>query len=93
MFALLTGYRDVPAGVVVAAGQYYNPDVPGGKSGMAKQLQDGAVEYPDGTVATESQMAKDVATFLAWAAEPDQGECVGNEWGWWRACASFESPT
>lgn len=38
---------------------------------MAKQLNDGGVEYPDGTPATASQMAKDVAVFLAWAAEPD----------------------
>jgi len=75
IFALLTGYKPAPAGVVVneAGGQYYNPYFPGGKIGMPKQLVDGAVDYPDGTVATESQMAKDVAVFLAWAAEPDQG--------------------
>ena len=60
LFALLTGYRETPAGVTVnnAAGQYYNPYFAGGKIGMAKQLVDGAVEYPDGTPATESQMAK-----------------------------------
>ena len=28
------------------------------------------VEYSDGTKATEEQMAKDVTTFLMWAAEP-----------------------
>jgi len=76
IFALLTGYCAPPAGVTVneAAGQYYNPYFPGGKIGMGKQLMDGAVEYPDGTPATESQMAKDVSVFLMWAAEPDQGE-------------------
>ena len=74
IFALLTGYpAEPPAGVVLAAGQYYNPYFAGGKIGMPKQLIDGAVDYPDGTPATESQMAKDVAVFLAWAAEPDQG--------------------
>ena len=31
---------------------------------------DDAVEYRDGTKATEEQMAKDVTTFLMWAAEP-----------------------
>jgi len=31
---------------------------------------DDAVEYGDGTKATEEQMAKDVTTFLMWAAEP-----------------------
>jgi ubiquinol-cytochrome c reductase cytochrome c1 subunit len=74
IFALLTGYKDAPAGIVVntAGGQHYNPYFAGGKIGMAKQLVDGAVEYPDGTPATASQMAKDVAVFLAWAAEPDQ---------------------
>ena len=74
IFALLTGYpAEPPAGVVLAAGQYYNPYFAGGKIGMPKQLIDGAVDYPDGTLATESQMAKDVSVFLAWAAEPDQG--------------------
>ena len=37
---------------------------------MLKPLSDGAVEYSDGVQATEAQMAKDVATFLTWAAEP-----------------------
>lgn len=76
LFALLTGYKEAPAGVVVneEAGQYYNPYFPGGKIGMPKQLVDGAVEYGDGTPSTISQMAKDVTTFLSWAAEPHQDE-------------------
>jgi ubiquinol-cytochrome c reductase cytochrome c1 subunit len=37
---------------------------------MAKPLFEGMVQYSDGTSATEEQMAKDVVTFLAWAAEP-----------------------
>ena len=37
---------------------------------MAKPLFEGMVQYSDGTSATEKQMAKDVVTFLAWAAEP-----------------------
>ncbi len=41
---------------------------------MAKQLTDGQVEYEDGTPATEAQMAKDVAVFLAWASEPEMDE-------------------
>lgn len=74
IFALLTGYREVPAGVTVAAGQHYNPYFPGSKIGMAKQLMDGGIEYFDGTPATESQMAKDVAVFLAWASEPESDD-------------------
>ena len=38
---------------------------------MGRVLYDGLVEYPDGTPATSSQMAKDVTTFLSWASEPE----------------------
>lgn len=38
---------------------------------MGRVLYDGLVEYPDGTPATTSQMAKDVTTFLSWASEPE----------------------
>lgn len=74
IFSLLTGYRDAPHGVEVGDGQYYNPYFPGGKIGMPKLLEDGAVEYQDGTPATASQMAKDVAEFLVWTAEPDHND-------------------
>ena len=37
---------------------------------MPKPLSDGLVEYSDGTLASEEQMAKDVTTFLMWTAEP-----------------------
>ena len=82
IFALLTGYKEPPAGVTVAAGQHYNPYFAGSKIGMAKQLNDGGLEYFDGTPATESQMAKDVAVFLAWAGEPehDDRKRVGLKW-------------
>ena len=42
----------------------------GNKIKMSQPLTDDAVEYSDGTKATEEQMAKDVTTFLMWAAEP-----------------------
>lgn len=41
---------------------------------MARVLYDGLVEFDDGTAATTSQMAKDVVTFLSWAAEPEHDE-------------------
>jgi ubiquinol-cytochrome c reductase cytochrome c1 subunit len=41
---------------------------------MPPPLQDGQVEYPDGTPATISQMAKDVAVFLAWCSEPEHDD-------------------
>jgi len=37
---------------------------------MPKPLNDGSVEYSDGTKATVSQMAQDVTAFMTWAAEP-----------------------
>lgn len=74
--------RETPAGVSCAEGQYYNAYFPGGKIGMPKQLVDGAVDYPDGTPSTESQMAKDVSVFLAWASEPehDDRKRLGLKW-------------
>jgi len=69
--SLLTGYIDAPAGKAMLPGLHYNPYFPGGAIAMAKQLTDGQVEYEDGTPGTEAQYAKDVAAFLAWAAEPE----------------------
>jgi len=74
VFSLLTGYVDPPAGVEIREGLNYNPYFPGGAIAMARVLFDGLVEYEDGTPATASQMAKDVVTFLNWAAEPEHDE-------------------
>lgn len=74
LWALLTGYREAPEGINVRDGLYYNPYFPGGQIAMERALYDDAVEYEDGTPATTSQMAKDVATFLSWAAEPEHDE-------------------
>ena len=43
----------------------------GQKIKMPNNLIDGLVEYSDGTESSIEQMAKDVTTFLAWAAEPE----------------------
>ena len=37
---------------------------------MPQVIYEDGVEYTDGTMATEVQMAKDVTAFLAWSAEP-----------------------
>lgn len=74
LFALLTGYVDPPEGKELLSGLYYNPYFSGGAIAMERQLQDGQIDYEDGTPATTSQMAKDVAVFLAWAAEPEHDE-------------------
>ena len=72
IFYLLTSYCDPPEGIVLGEGQAYNPYFSGGVISMAQQLFDDMLEYKDGTPATQSQMAKDVATFLTWVAEPEQ---------------------
>ncbi len=49
----------------------YNAYFPGGQIAMPNMLgADGLVEYADGTPNTQEQMAKDVAAFLMWTAEP-----------------------
>ncbi len=74
LHALLTGYGDPPDGVEVAEGMNYNRYFPGGQIAMAPPLFEGAVEYADGTEATEAQHARDVTAFLAWASEPNMEE-------------------
>ena len=71
IYSLLLGYEEVPAGYELDDGVYYNKYIPGNKIMMSKPLSEGAVEYSDGTQTTEAQMAKDVVTFLTWAAEPN----------------------
>ena len=71
IYSLLLGYEEAPAGYELDDGVYYNKYIPGNKIMMFKPLSEGAVEYSDGTQATEAQMAKDVVTFLTWAAEPN----------------------
>lgn len=70
--ALLTGYRDAPAGVKVPNGGHYNPVFVAGNGfiAMPPPLSDGQVDYDDGTPNTVDQMATDVAAFLTWTAEP-----------------------
>lgn len=74
VFSLLTGFVDPPERVHLAPGMHYNPYFPGGKIAMARPLQDGQVEYDDGTPASTSQMAKDVTVFLNWASEPEHDD-------------------
>lgn len=68
---LMIGYGEPPAEMKMAEGMNYNKYFPGHQIAMPPPLSDGAVTYADGTEATVDQMAKDVTTFLAWAAEPE----------------------
>lgn len=71
VYALLTGYTDPPEGFQLLDGLHYNPYFSGKQIAMTPPLSDGLVTYADGTEATVPQMARDVVTFLAWAAEPE----------------------
>ena len=70
IYSVLVGYEDPPAEISLDDGVYYNKYMAGNKIKMSNPLSDDLVEYSDGTQATTDQMARDVVTFLAWAAEP-----------------------
>ncbi|GGG15840.1 cytochrome c [Caldovatus sediminis] len=74
LYALLVGYSDPPQGVELMQGMHYNRYFPGQQIAMAPPLNPGQVSFHDGTEATVEQMARDVTTFLAWAAEPELEE-------------------
>ena len=74
LHALLIGYEEVPKGVKVPDGMYYNKYYSGNLIAMPQPLYEDGVDYFDGTKASEKQMAKDVTAFLAWAAEPEMEE-------------------
>jgi len=71
IFSLLTGFSTPPHGMSMMTGQHYNVYFDGGKIAMAPPLVHEGMEFEDGTIATESQMAKDVTTFLCWAGAPE----------------------
>lgn len=75
VYALLTGYENPPQGVTMESTQHWNKFFPGHLISMSPPLiTEGQVTYADGTKATIDQMARDVVTFLSWAAEPEMEE-------------------
>ena len=70
IYSLLLGYEEAPEGISLDDGVYYNKYMAGNKIKMSNPLSEGIVTYIDGTEATEDQMARDITSFLAWAAEP-----------------------
>jgi ubiquinol-cytochrome c reductase cytochrome c1 subunit len=83
--ALITGYRDPNTFAVdgerlktkfpdftTPKGLHFNPYFANLNIAMPPPLtSDGQVSYNDGTRATKDQMARDVAAFLTWTAEPN----------------------
>jgi len=74
VYHLLTSYCDPPAGIELREGQNFNPYFPGGAIGMAAPIYNEIIEYEDGTPATQSQLAKDICTFLTWTASPEHDQ-------------------
>jgi len=74
IYHLLTSYCEAPAGVHLDDGQHFNPYFPGGVLAMAPPLYSEIIEYEDGTPATQSQLAKDVCTFLTWVSMPEHDQ-------------------
>jgi cytochrome c1 len=71
IFAYITGYGPAPAGEKLSEDiQFWNDAFPGHKTAMRPPLQNGQVDYTDGTPTTVEQYARDVSAFLMWAAEP-----------------------
>jgi ubiquinol-cytochrome c reductase cytochrome c1 subunit len=75
VYSILTGYgQQPPEGVTIGPGRFYNPYFPGGQISMPPPLNPNSVTYADGTMATIEQQARDVVTFLSWAADPKMEE-------------------
>ena len=88
VYSLLTGYQRQPAELLgefpdakSPPGTHYNPYFANLNLAMAPPLTSaGQVTYGDGTRSTVDQMAKDVAAFLVWTAEPKLAK--RNQTGW-----------
>jgi len=79
VYSLLTGYQNQPAELLkkfpdakTPQNLHYNPYFANLNIAMPPPLtSNGQVSYEDGTKPTVDQMAKDVAAFLTWTAEPN----------------------
>lgn len=74
IYGIITGFAQAPADFKMQDGMYYNKEYPGHQIAMPQPLQDGTVEYADGTGNSLNQEAHDVVTFLSWAANPETVE-------------------
>ena len=78
VYSILTGFQPQPAELVkkfpaakTPPNLHYNPYFPNLNIAMPPPLvSEGQVQFADGTKPTVDQMAKDVAAFLVWTAEP-----------------------
>jgi ubiquinol-cytochrome c reductase cytochrome b/c1 subunit len=72
VYSILTGFGEKPpkGEEPPRPGLNYNPYFPSHWIAMPPPLSDGLVPYTDGAPQTVDQYAKDVVSFLTWAAEP-----------------------
>ena len=79
VYAILTGFKDAPAGMKMNPNMYYDEYFAGHQIAMPPPLSPDQVKYADGTASTVPQMAHDVVSFLSWASEPnlDQRHRIG----------------
>ena len=78
LYGILTGYEEKPADFHLAPGMNYNKYFPGNQIAMANPLSKGLVSYTKADGSTyepePAEMARDLASFLMWAAEPQMEE-------------------
>ena len=74
IFNLLLGYTEPPVDFELGEGMYYNKWKEGHQISMAQPLDEGYVDYDDGTENNLPQLAEDITTFLVWSAEPELEE-------------------
>jgi ubiquinol-cytochrome c reductase cytochrome c1 subunit len=74
VYAILTGFKDAPAGFKMNKNMYYDEYFAGHQIAMPPPLSPDQVKFADGSPSTVPQMAHDVVSFLSWAAEPTLDE-------------------
>lgn len=70
VYSLLMGYRDAPPNVALLPHHYYDVAAPGLQIAMPPPLKGGSVTLANGKHPSMARMAHDVASFLAWSADP-----------------------
>ena len=71
IYNLLLGYEESPDDFDLGEDMYYNKWKEGNQIAMSQPLDEGYVDYDDGTENTLPQLAEDLTTFLVWSAEPE----------------------
>ena len=74
IYNLLLGYTYQPENFDLGEGMYFNKWKEGHQIAMAQPLDEGYVDYDDGTENSLEQLSEDITTFLVWSAEPELEE-------------------